>query len=102
MNCEYVRQHYQVPAEIGRRVIMNGKPGIIAEDHGAHIGVLFDADKPNNIKPCHPTWKVEYGEMGKVRKMTRSQKRYREYLDVAECYDSFAAWLGIRKKRATS
>lgn len=23
-NCEYVRQHYNVPAEVGRRVTANG------------------------------------------------------------------------------
>ncbi|MBB4055112.1 hypothetical protein FHY08_001044 [Pseudomonas koreensis] len=33
-NCEYVRQHYQVPAEIGRRVIAYGKPGVILADRG--------------------------------------------------------------------
>jgi hypothetical protein len=33
-NCEYVRQHYQVPAEIGRRVIAHGKPGVILANRG--------------------------------------------------------------------
>lgn len=46
MNCEYVRAHYNVPAEIGRRVVVDGKPGIITSDRGHYIGVNFDADKP--------------------------------------------------------
>jgi len=89
MNCEYVRQHYDVPAEIGRRVAVDGEPGIIAEDRGHHIGVNFDADKPGAIIPCHPTWKVEYGEIGKVRRMTKSQQRYQRFLEYGDCFDSF-------------
>jgi hypothetical protein len=96
MGCEYIRTNYGVPACIGRRVLVNGKHGIIAEDRGHYIGVNFDEDKPNDIKNAHPTWKVEYLGMGKIRKMTRSQRRYKEYLDCAECYDSFAAFLGIK------
>lgn len=89
MNCEYVKQHYGVPAAIGRRVVVNGKPGVIAEDQGHHIGVLFDADKPSNISPCHPTWEVEYLGMGRVRKMTRSQRRYQRFMEYGDCFDSF-------------
>jgi len=71
--CQYVCDYYNVPADISRRVIVNGEPGIIAEDRGNHIGVNFDKDKPGAIKSCHPTWKVEYGEIGQIRKLTRSQ-----------------------------
>jgi hypothetical protein len=98
MNCEYVRKYYEVPAEIGRRVVIDGKPGIIAKDMGQYIGVLLDCDKPKNIMPYHPTHLVEYGEMGKVRKMTRAQARYQEYLD-SECDESFAWWLGVDKPK---
>jgi len=93
MNCEYVREHYGVPASIGMRVTVNGKPGIIAEDMGHHIGVNFDSDKPGHISPAHPTWKVEYGEMGTIRKMTRSQARYRRYLSMDGFFDSFRDFL---------
>ena len=49
-----------------------------------------------NILNCHPTWEVEYQGIGKVRKMTRSQKRYQEYLNQRDYNDqSFAEWLGI-------
>lgn len=78
-NCEYVAQYYGVPACIGRGVIVDGKPGVIVEDQGNYIGINFDYDKPGRALPCHPTWKVEYGEMRPVRKMTRSQQRYRDY-----------------------
>lgn len=97
MNCEYVRKYYGVNACIGRRVIVHGNQGVIAEDRGHYIGVNFDKDKPSDIYNVHPTDGVIYGEMGKIRKMTRSQKRYRDYLrsDV-DC--TFAEWLGIESK----
>ena len=100
--CEYVRVNYGVPAEIGRRVIVNGKPGVIAEDLGHHIGVLFDSDKPGAVMPCHPTWRVEYGEMGGVRKPTRSQARYRRYLEFRDCFESFREFLAWDQDQATT
>jgi len=95
-NCEYVRNYYEVPAEIGRRVVVSGKPGIIAEDRGHYIGVNFDSDKPGIILNVHPTSDVEYGDMGVIRKMTKSQQNYRHYLN-AECGCSFAEWLKLSK-----
>ena len=83
MNCEYVSRFYNVPACIGRRILADGKPGIIAENRGAYLGVLLDEDKPNHIKFYHPTWKIEYLGMGKVRKMRRSQARYQRYLKAS-------------------
>lgn len=93
VSCEYVRQHYGVPAVIGRLVTVNGRPGVIAADRGHHIGVNFDDDKPGVISNCHPNWEVEYGGMGKVRRLTRSQQRYQRYLEASECFDSFAQFL---------
>ena len=95
--CRYASKYYKVPADIGRRVVVGGKPGIIAEDRGQYIGVLFDDAKPNNILPCHPTWMVEYLDMGKIRQMTRSQQRYQDYLN-AECNESFSEWMGFPAK----
>ena len=89
MNCEYVKKYYGVPAEIGRRVVVDGKPGVIAADRGHHIGVNFDADKPGDISPCHPIWRVEYGGMARVRRMTKSQQRYKRFLEYGDCFDSF-------------
>src|SRR5690242_8810153 len=89
MACDYVRDYYGVPAEIGRRVIVGGKPGIIAADRGHYIGVNFDSDKPGVILNCHPTSEVEYGDMGKVRKPSRHAARYQRYLEYGECFSNF-------------
>ena len=94
--CQYVKNYYCVPADIGRIVVVNGKQGIIAKDLGHYIGVNFDEDKPGVVFPCHPTWKTEYLDMGVIRKGTRSQRRYQNYLEVADCYDSFSNFLGIK------
>ena len=97
MSCEYVREYYGVPAEIGRRVVCYGKPGIIAEDRGHYIGVNLDEDKPGVVHNYHPTDQVEYLLMGHIRKMTRSQARYQRYLRVADFYEGFKhflAWEG--------
>ena len=97
-NFEYVRNYYKVPAEYGRRVVVDGKPGIIIKDCGAQIGVAFD-DGPAHIAAyCHPTWHVEYGDIGTPRKITASQLRYQEYLD-ADSDMKFGEWLKWRAKR---
>lgn len=89
MSCEYIREYYGVPAEVGRRAVVNGSPGIIEKDLGHYIGVNFDASKPGAISSCHPAWKVEYLALGKPRAMTKSQQRYRRFLEYGECFDSF-------------
>lgn len=90
----YVRAHYGVPACFGRRVSISGKPGIIVEDRGHHIGVNFDADKPGISLPCHPTSNVKYLGMGKPRKMPRSQQRYQDFIRCADVFnDDFRAYL---------
>lgn len=89
----YASQYYNVPADIGRRVTVNGQSGIIAEDRGHYLGVNFDSDKPGVISNCHPEWKVEYLGMGKIRKMTRSQKRYKRYLEYGDSFESFKHFL---------
>ncbi len=95
---EYVRQVYGVPAAFGRKVVVEGRSGIIVKDMGHYIGVNFDHDKPGVISPCHPTWEVVYGDLGPVRKPTRSQQRYLDYLDVGDLYDGFGDYL--RRHRA--
>ncbi|RYD37453.1 MAG: hypothetical protein EOP85_17575 [Verrucomicrobiaceae bacterium] len=88
-----MRTYYKVPACYGRKVVIDGKPGIIVEDRGNYIGVTLDSDKPTMVRSYHPTHLVEYGEMGKPRRMTASQQRYRDYLDVSECFDGFLHYL---------
>ncbi|MGF6152026.1 hypothetical protein [Pseudomonas fluorescens] len=65
-NCAYVRQHYQVPAEVGRRVIAYGKPGVILADRGHYIGVVLDDDPKKRIRNYHPTHEMQYGEMAET------------------------------------
>ena len=98
----YIRNYYGVPAEIVRRVTIDGKPGVIVKGINAYIGVVMDCDKPTEIFPYHPTNLVEYGEMGSVRRMTPSQQRYRDYLEVADCFDNFRGYLlwTTRRQRA--
>lgn len=93
MSCEYVRENYRVPAVIGRRVLVGGKPAIITADRGHYIGITFDSDNPHVIHNAHPTSDVEYLGMGQPRPLTRSQKRYQAYLEVADLYESFGQYL---------
>jgi hypothetical protein len=89
MKCQYVRDHYGVPAEIGRRVSINGEEGVIAEDRGNYIGVNLDKHKPGLINNYHPTCKVTYLGMGAIRKPSRSTARYQRYREYGDGFNSF-------------
>lgn len=90
---DYITRTYNVPAAIGRRVIVNGKPGTIIEDRGHHIGVNFDTDRPGRSSPCHPTWEVKYlEEIVKPRKASRGAQRYRDWLR-SESSLGFIEWI---------
>lgn len=86
MDFEYIKTRYKVPAEMYREVIVNGKKGVITEDKGQYIGVVFYDDKKMNTLPCHPTWKVEYLETFNFKppkpKNAASKKRYQDYLEL--------------------
>lgn len=99
MSCEYVQEYYGVPAEIGRRITFQGRPGIIAEDHGHYIGVNFDDEEPGVVHNVHPTDGVEYLDMGRIRKPSRSKARYLAYLKVADCFESFREYLQYETRR---
>lgn len=90
---QYVCDYYGVPACYGRSVKVDGRPGIITQGRGAYIGVTFDDAKATSCSPCHPTWKVEYGEMRFPRKLTRSQLRYQRWMEVGDCFTSFREFL---------
>ena len=61
---EYIKRTYQVPCDIGRRILFEGeKKGVIIGFYSSYIIVQFDGEKTTcNL---HPTWKVEYLEMEK-------------------------------------
>ncbi|BFM75165.1 TPA: hypothetical protein JI043_05715 [Acinetobacter baumannii] len=98
MSFEYINNTYGVNAELGRRVIADGKPGIITGTHNALIVVNLDEDKPGHKTYWHPTWNMQYLGMGKIRKMTAGQKRYQEFLDADWFDGNFAEWLGVDKE----
>jgi len=89
MNCNYVREHYGVPAEIGRRVLAHGEPGIVAEDRGNYIGVTLDKDKPGTVNNYHPTDDIVYLDMGRVRKVPKGRLRYLRYREYGDRFVSF-------------
>jgi len=93
----YVKQYYGVPADIGRCVTYRDKPGIIYEEGGNYVAVNFDSDKPGHCHYIHPTDPgLIYGEMGQIRKMTKSQQRYRLWQQADSCL-TFAEYIGIKK-----
>ena len=97
--CDYAADQYGVPACIGRRVTVSGRPGIIIADRGHYIGVNFDCDKPGVIQNAHPTSDVVYGDMGDIRKMTRAQARYQRWLEIGDCFNSFVDFLHYESRR---
>ncbi|WP_298705555.1 hypothetical protein [uncultured Variovorax sp.] len=89
----YIRETYSVPAELGRRVTVYGRPGVIAADRGHYIGVNFDDAKPGVVANAHPTSEVEYLGMGTLRAPTRSQLRYQRWTKASICFPSFRDFL---------
>ncbi len=98
---KYIQDRYKVPAEMNREVIVGGKKGVITEDKGNYIGVNFYDNLTSEALPCHPTSEVEYLDTFNykppIKKMTRSQLRYHEYLQTEENL-TFKEWLGIKTK----
>lgn len=103
MNFDYIKERYQVPAELYREVIVNGKRGVITEDMGNYIGVNFYDNQTTTALPCHPTWEVTYCDTFNrnppIKKQTRSQKRYQQYL-LSECSESFTEWIKLKIYKA--
>lgn len=95
---EYIQDYYKVPAEMNREIEFEGRKGLILEDKGNYIGVMFYDDAKHRILPLHPTYNVVYldtfGERPKV-KNSRSKQRYQDYLNN-DGYNSFAEYLGIK------
>ena len=86
----YIKKYYNVPADIGRKVIIDGKSGVIVKNDSHHLGVNFDSDKATVVSHCHPTWKVTYlDEFGVIRQLTKSQQRYKRFLEYGDGFESF-------------
>jgi hypothetical protein len=59
---DYVRWRYGVDVHLGQRVKCCGEPGTVVWDErfGSHyVHVQFDN---GHRSPCHPTWRMEYGD----------------------------------------
>ena len=106
MSLDYIRNHYKVPAEVGREILYTGdkgkdRKGVIVCDKGNYIGVVFHDSEPEEIMPLHPTWEVKYLEIVKIRKFrkskTRAKQRYQEFLDADWFSGSFIQWLRLSK-----
>ena len=91
---EYIKDNYNVDAQLGMDINFNGDRGIITEDKGHYIGVTFDKDKPGVISNIHPTDELLNftGKFRKIRKISRSQANYQDYLR-SEIDCSFAEWM---------
>ena len=96
MDCEYVKNYYGVPCDIGRIILYHGDYGTIYEDGGNYTRVNFDKDKPGECKNIHPTDPslIYCDNFIELRELTKSQQRYQDYLHSEVC-ESFAEWLGI-------
>lgn len=60
---KYIREHYDVPAEIGGAVVYNcpnigPRRGTITGARGAYLLIRLDGDKHSGA--YHPTWALTY------------------------------------------
>lgn len=87
----YINDYYKVPARIGEEVKYNGEFGVIYKDGGPYLCVNFYKDKPGFTRNIHPTDEglVYLEKEGKIRKMTRSQQRYKRYQEHGDGFDNF-------------
>jgi len=99
MDFKYITERYNVPAQMHREVIVDGKKGVITKDLGCYIGVNFYDKVTYNPLVCHPTWKIEYldtfNHKPPIKRISASKKRYLQFLE-ADSGMSFREWLGIR------
>jgi len=101
MEFEYIKNRYNVPADMFREVIVADKRGVIIKDMGNYIGVCFYDNKNKSAQPCHPTWEVEYLETFNnnppKNKNNRSKQRYAEYKEADWFDGKFGDWLKRKK-----
>ncbi|MBC3272274.1 hypothetical protein HU765_20255 [Pseudomonas sp. SWRI81] len=95
-NCEYVRKHYQVPAEIGRRVIAYGKPGVAETLPLKEWQVLPFKHDWDDLD-----WNREAREdLVRVWAATRGQAKYKAYEQLQDYCHSIKAMLHFKVRRA--
>lgn len=55
---QFIRDYYQVPAHIGRKITFQGLSGSIVGFAGTYL--MADVEGYVSPIPLHPTWQVEY------------------------------------------
>lgn len=99
MSFEYIKKNYGVNPELGMRVEINGRGGVIIKDLGSHIGVNFDDNKLGVCLRCHPTWEVKYfDEIVKIRKPKKSSSRFADFISSDTGW-TFKEWLKYKEYR---
>lgn len=51
-SLEYIRNHYSVPARVGKHVEYKGKRGVVTGGVNAYVEVRLEEEK--NARPYHP------------------------------------------------
>jgi hypothetical protein len=87
---EYIRTYYRVPAVVGRVVRYKEKRGVISGASGPHVKAWFDGEKSDVI--VHPRDLEWTNEMGRLPRLTRSQRNYRAFLH-SETNETFIEFL---------
>jgi len=83
-DCAYARQHYKVPPEVGRRVIVYGNPEVILANRGPYIGVVLDDDPKKWISNYHPNHERQYGSIEEHTERLAKHFRRAERLHVGD------------------
>jgi len=58
MSMKWIRERYNVPARRGRKVIAQGRKGVIVGSKGEYLRVRVEGEK--NILSFHPEFEMEY------------------------------------------
>ncbi len=98
MSFDWINQYYKLDVKVGLEVEREGKRGVVVEDMGNYVGVIMD-DRPNQVRPYHPTDLVYGGMAKRVPKISRSAMRYRDYINMREVSDiTFKEYLRNEKE----
>lgn len=57
---QWIRDHYNVPARRGGRVVFDGKPGRITSTHAGLLVLHLDDTPMSRRSYVHPCWRMEY------------------------------------------
>ena len=95
MSKEHIKSFYDLDVFIGQKVKYRNVVGVVTNITN-HIGVNLDDKKAGDCVYIHPQDDdlIYFDESKAIRKMTRSQQNYAEYLRL-EIDETFAEWMGF-------